>query len=155
MELLVLQQSYENVKEFTTRFTIDRFLGGDMKIQVDVGPDSVDKTIGMLWLEGGNATLNKTLKIDPNGVYQWYMPEDSLDAEVMTGDLVIQVKLNKNIDFLTLKILSKPGRDTLPLRTRCWTSAGSETVSVSNGGLLYILAEVKQGNSPVIGARVM
>jgi len=155
MELLVLQQSYENVKEFTTRFTIDRFLGGDMKIQVDVGPDSVDKTIGMLWLEGGNATLNKTLKIDPNGVYQWYMPEDSLDAEVMTGDLVIQVKLNIKIDFLALKILSKPGRDTLPLRTRCWTSAGSETVSVSNGGLLYILAEVKQGNSPVIGARVI
>ena len=67
----MLQQSYENVEEFTTRFTIDRFLGGDMKIQVDVGPDSVDKTIGMLWLEGRNATLNKTLKIDSNGVYQW------------------------------------------------------------------------------------
>ena len=32
---------------------------------------------------------------------------------------------------------------------------GSERVSVSDGGLLYILAEVKQGNSPVIGARVM
>merc|ERR1712142_284295 len=122
-----------------------------MKVQVDVGHKFVNKIIGEIVLESENGSITRDLKIDPNGVYQWYMEEGSQEAGKMAGDIHIQVNLDDKIDFLALKVLSKPGIDTLPLRTRCWTSAGSETVAVDDGGLLYILAEVKQGNSPVVG----
>merc|ERR1719495_1254879 len=106
--------------------------------------------IGTLEITNNDRVETKNLDMDANGVFQLYRNDS-----VWTGDVMINGDLSKQIDFLSLKVTSKPPGDTLPLRTRCWTSAGSETVSVSDGSLLYVLAEVKQGNSPVIGARVM
>ena len=154
MELLVSQESYRDVKQFTTSFTIDQFMGGDLKVQVDVGHDFANRVIGSILIKSEAVQVFEDLTIDSNGVYQYLVGEGSPDAELWTGDIMIQANLTRKIDFISLKISSKPRGDTLPLRTRCWTSSGSETVSVEDGGLLYILAEVKQGNSPVIGASV-
>jgi len=150
MEILVLQESYQDINIFSTNFTMDKFMGGDITIQVDVGFNSANSMIGTLEITNNDLVETLNLDMDGNGVFQLYRNDS-----VWTGDVMINADLSKQIDFLSLKVTSKPPGDTLPLRTRCWTSAGSETVSVSDGSMLYVLAEVKQGNSPVIGARVM
>ena len=124
MELLVFQQSYQNVKQFTASFTIDLFMGGDLTIQVDVGHAFADKDIGSIQMESARITVFDDLEIDSNGVYQFYEAEDSHDGGAWSGNTTVQVNLTSEIDFLSLKITSKPSSDTLPIRTRCWTSAG-------------------------------
>ena len=171
MELLVLQKSYHDVEQFNAYFTMDRFMGGDLKIEIDVGPASANTQIGDILMKSDTSGLLRSLNIDANGVFQYY---EAMASSRWTGHIMIKVTLTSQIDFISLKVTSKPPGDTLPLRTRCWTSAGrtrstilllvqdiitycagSETVSVADGSLMYVMAEVKQGNNPVIGARVM
>jgi hypothetical protein len=124
MELLVFQQSYQNVIQFTASFTIDMFMGGDLTIQVDVGHTFANKVIGIIQMESARITVFDDLEIDSNGVYQFYEAEGSHDVGAWSGNTTVQVNLTSKIDFLSLKITSKPSSNTLPLRTRCWTSAG-------------------------------
>ena len=170
MELLILQQAYKNQRDVTTSFLIDKFLGGDLKIQVDVGLDFISQNVGKMTMQSESKEQFNDIVIDENGVYEYYASGLNQNEDPWRGNVTLNINLQRKIDFLSLKVTSKPPSDTLPIRTRCWTSTGfaidktnwfsefvligSETVSVESGDLLYILAEVKQGANPVIGARI-
>ena len=171
MELLILQQAYKNQRDVTTSFLIDKFLGGDLKIQVDVGLDFISQNVGKMTMQSESKEQFNDIVIDENGVYEYYASGLNQNEDPWRGNVTLNINLQRKIDFLSLKVTSKPPSNTLPVRTRCWTSTGfaidntnwfsefvlligSETVSVESGDLLYILAEVKQGANPVIGASI-
>ena len=148
-EILVMQESFTNKDKVQTDFFLDKFLGGDLKIQVDVSPKYTDQKLGTILVTKDGATfISEDLVIDSNSVYQYHG-----EADTNEGSFEVTLELNKKIDFLSVRVASKPPSDTAPLRSRCWTSAGSQTLSMSDD-FLAVFAEVKQGNNPVIGASV-
>ena len=149
-EILVMQESFTNTDKVETNFFLDKFLGGDLKLQVDVSPKYAGQKLGQILISKDSVLIYvEDLTIDSNSVYQYHSEED-----INGGSFLVSLNMNKKIDFVSVRVTSKPPSDTAPLRSRCWTSAGSQTLSISDGDFLAVFAEVKQGNNPVVGASV-
>ena len=149
-EILVMQESFTNTDKVETNFFLDKFLGGDLKLQVDVSPKYAGQKLGQIFISKDSVLIYvEDLTIDSNSVYQYHSEE-----VINGGSFLVSLNMNKKIDFVSVRVTSKPPSDTAPLRSRCWTSAGSQTLSISDGDFLAVFAEVKQGNNPVIGASV-
>ena len=59
----------------------------------------------------------------------------------------------RQILFVDYKVTSKAQADTLPIHVRCYVDTGNEEIDLQ-GQPLAVLAQVTQGNSPVMNAVV-
>ena len=144
-EIVILQKTFESVKNVQETFSIDQYMGRDLKLQIDINA-TADVTIETN-LQGENKTSIFTNLI---GVFNQSIPK------VAPGHYFINLISNTEITFTTMKIKSKSPSGVLPLTVECWTSIGEEALDLTgeNPSTVAIMAKVTQGQSPILGAEV-
>ena len=97
--------------------------------------------------------FNFTCGADNYGVFRQQMTE--LAA---VGRWVYNVRPGDAYDSLSVTVTGKAretdGAGADPIRTRCWVSTGGQALNSGVSLKLAVMAEVMQGNKPVIGAEV-
>jgi len=143
-EITILQKTFTQKIAINEIVAIDMFSGRDVVIQIDF-----NSTVLM------NATLNFDNQIifdsnDQAGVITHTIPT------IVSGEYSINIKGDGAIEFLTILVKSKAPTNVLPITTKCWTSIGENDLVLSGPepGRLAVMAQVMQGQSPVIGADV-
>merc|ERR1712172_333284 len=73
----------------------------------------------------------------------------------LEGRWVYKVTAQEDLASVSIKVESK-SRDpsTDPVMTHCWISTGSEDIDTTTDIKLAVVAEVRQGSAPVVGAKV-
>ena len=72
------------------------------------------------------------------------------------GRWVYSITPKEDLSTVSVKVESKSrDQSTDPVMTRCWISTGSQEIDTTTNVKLAVVAEVKQGSKPVVGAKVM
>jgi hypothetical protein len=134
-------------------FDIDLSLGRDVVVQIDVrtfhqlngSTCQQNLSVSLVAPEDPHTRTNLTFRCDADnfGMFRY-----GLEGLAAVGRWVYLVRTGEDYAALSVLVTSK-GRtedSTEPIHTRCWMSGGT--------GSLAVLAEVKKGQRPVIGARV-
>jgi Mg-chelatase subunit ChlD len=138
-DIVIIKKTFANMNNITLPFFIDATIGNNVGVQIDFS-GNVNSTIVI-----GDST---EIFLQSNGVY-----EKRFDF-LGQGMYVISITSSKLIPFTSIKVTSQSRNDTLPIVTRCWTSAGTEKADISSGAKVAIMAQVFQGTNPVIRAKV-
>jgi hypothetical protein len=136
-------------------FDIDPSLGRDVVVQIDIrtfhhlnsNGSSCQQSlaISLVAPDDVHTRTNLTFRCDADN---FGMFRHGLEGLAAVGRWVYVVRTAEDYAALSVLVTSK-GRtedSTEPIHTRCWVSSG--------GGQLAVLAEVKKGQRPVIGAKV-
>jgi hypothetical protein len=137
--IVIAKETFKNQSNITLPFYIDDTIGNNVVIQIDFSGN----TISSIMIGNFTDTFSET-----NGVYEKVF--DTLES----GKYELIISSSSSIQFASIEITSKAKNDTLPIFTRCWTSAGMETIDVSRGQKVAIMAQVLQGTNSVIRAKV-
>ena len=76
-------------------------------------------------------------------------------ASLQKGNYSIQLSSTAAMAEVSIKVASRAPAGADPLTAECWTSAGRRDVDLQAGDLLVVLGEARQGQRPVVGARVV
>ena len=141
----ILQKSYKNnSNQITETFSVDQYSGKDVKIQLDFDIS-------------GSYSLNTNIDEQEKkmtGVDVVELPFITVSPGLYS--ITLTPSNGAKINFLTILIKSKSVDDKDPLKTKCWTSAGSQdlNLAISNPDKLVIYGQAIQGMNPVIGASI-
>ena len=139
VDIVIAKETFKNEAMISLPFFIDDTIGNNVVIQIDFKGNS-------------NSTITVDNSIDifleETGVYQKKF--DILD----TGAYLVSIQSSASIEFASITVTSKSQADTMPIFTRCWTSAGTQTADLSAGTKIAVIAQVLQGSNPVIRAKV-
>ena len=138
----VMQETISEKKEITRDFTIDGFSGREVVLEMDI-----------------SCTENVQISVSAGDISLTFKPEDEVFQQkypsLEPGNYTMQLNSTKAMDKVTLKVQSKAPEGSNPLTSRCWTSMGGRDVDLVAKDKVVVLAEVRQGQSPVVGARVL
>ena len=159
-EITIYQQDWSNsTEEIKGVFEIDATIGKDLKIQVEIVKSrSASGNCGLpLFIKSFNPSLDLIIdeefkcSKDNFGIFTHMLNET---AE--PGKWQYVIRTNETYDSLSLKITSKSRDGNVdPIHTKCWINTGSQSIGSEVDLKLAAMAEVKQGNMPVLGARVI
>jgi Mg-chelatase subunit ChlD len=138
-DIIIAKETFKNFNKVSLPFYIDNTIGNNVVVQIDFTGNTVSTIVI------GNYTDTFS---EANGVYEKVF--DVLES----GKYEVNISSSSLIRFSSVTISSKAKNDTLPIFTRCWTSAGSEKADLSAGNKIAVIAQILQGTNPVIRAKV-
>jgi hypothetical protein len=158
-----IQTAINGSETLKDAYHIDASLGREIVFQVDLQltdkgntvPCSQPAAISLIAPDDEHTRTNLNFTCDANnyGVYRYNLPDL---AEV--GRWVYTVRPGDSYDSLSVTVTGKAreadGAGADPIRTRCWVSTGEQQLNTGVSLKLAVVAEVMQGNKPVIGAAV-
>ena len=147
-EILLQQTNQDISSDLMTTFSIDKFCGRQVSVELDY-----QNIAGSFTIE---STLNESISETIQGPFGSF---DFMINSVDPGDYsitVTPVSQGDSIDFLTMLVKCKAEEDTEPILSNCWTSAGQEdfTIEGSDPNRLIIYGQVTQGANPVLDAQI-
>ena len=150
----------DNIKDY---FDVDASIGRELTFQIDVSreksTDECSEDIEMVFQIPGEQELKKEkFKCSKSnfGVYTKDLSSYTAPGPAPEGRWVYRItKSSAEKVAVSVKVRSK-SRDpsTDPVLTRCWIATGSQAINSEADLKLSVVAEVRQGNQPVIGAKV-
>eukprot|EP00095_Tigriopus_kingsejongensis_P007258 maker-scaffold286_size222086-snap-gene-1.22 protein:Tk07258 transcript:maker-scaffold286_size222086-snap-gene-1.22-mRNA-1 annotation:"hypothetical protein DAPPUDRAFT_255495" len=159
MEFVIHQEAFDQFdnpngdEELRMEFAIDRTIGRDVKFTFDYTTEDVDSfkevKIYKTDCEGPECIKSIDFAGATSVIYIQHL-EPSLEVGLYELEIITKKKLR----HCSVQITSKSkDATTMPFRTRCWATVGSEEIDVSKQPV-GIVAEVMQGNRPVMNALV-
>ena len=150
----------DNIKDY---FDVDASIGRELTFQIDVSreksTDECSEDIEMVFQIPGEQELKKEkFKCSKSnfGVYTKDLSSYTAPGPAPEGRWVYRItRSSAEKVAVSVKVRSK-SRDpsTDPVLTRCWIATGSQAINSEADLKLSVVAEVRQGNQPVIGAKV-
>jgi uncharacterized protein YegL len=137
-DIIIAEETFNNISEIKIPFIIDDTIGKDVIVQIDFS-------------EAVNCTIiidNSTEIFSNSGVYQKQFDKLS------TGKYSASIISSSLLGPTSVSVTSRSQENSLPIFTRCWTSAGTEQVDLSQNKKIAVLAQVLQGTNPVVRAKV-
>lgn len=150
VEIVIQAQSFKDVKTtINGNFIVDQTLGRDVKLQLDFIVSSMT-SVDRVQIFDSDDTLLSDNGFDKNSDTTLIVSFDHLDM----GSYEYKIVPKNSIPYIAMSISAKAAAgDQLPFRTRCWVSTGTEEVNASEKKLA-VLAQVTQGERPVLNAKV-
>jgi len=143
---------------FTDAFDIDMTIGRDVIFQVDItlprGASDCVNTTTITWLSPDEDHQVTTFQCDKNNFGVFRQNISSLVSPLPQGRWIYRIVPSEPMR-VSVSITGKsvdPSTD--PILTECWINPGSQEVGSQVDLKLAVMADVRQGNRPVIGARV-
>ena len=144
-------------------FDIDSSVGRDLTIQVDVSrekaTDQCTQAITIQFAIPGLTEMKEEKFMcskDNLGVYKKDLSSYTSPDPTPEGRWLYQIVKNSGEKVaISVKVTSKsrdPNSD--PILTKCWIATGSQQINSETDLKLSVVADVRQGNDPVIGAKV-
>jgi len=144
-------------------FDVDASIGRELVFQVDVSLEKSaeecqkDITIQFV-IPGESSAREETFKCSKNnfGVFKMDLTTYSSPNPATEGRWVYRINKDANEKVsISVKITAKAkDANTDPIMTKCWIATGSQQINSEADLKLSVVAEVRQGNKPVIGAKV-
>jgi len=142
-------------------FDIDASIGRDLTFQLDVSREkstdecAQDITI-TFQIPGAGAPVTETFKCSKNnfGVFKKDMSDYQDPVPQGRWLYVIEKNAGEKVS-ISVKVTAKSkDQSTDPILTKCWIATGSQAINSEMDLKLSVVADVRQGNKPVIGAKV-
>ena len=159
-EMTIYQHDWPaNSKELKGVFEIDNTIGKDLKFQLEIvkNRSASGNCREPFFIKVYNPDLqviidqNFTCTTDNFGIYLYQFKDTAV-----AGKWQYWINTNETYDSVSVKITSKSRDDNVdPIQTRCWINTGSQSLDSEVDLKLSAMAEVKQGNMPVLGAKVI
>merc|ERR1719347_874576 len=149
-----------NIKDV---FDVDSSIGRELVFQVDVSreksTDECQKDITIQFvIPGESSAREETFKCSKNnfGVFKMDLTTYSSPNPATEGRWVYRINKDANEEVsISVKITAKAkDANTDPIMTKCWIATGTQQINSEADLKLSVVAEVRQGNKPVIGAKV-
>jgi calcium-activated chloride channel regulator 3/4 len=137
-DIVIAKETFNNMTDFNIPFIIDDTIGKNVTVQIDFS-EIVNCTIT---IDSSNETFVSS------GVYERHF------NQLNTGKYSVSVISSSVMGPTSITVTSRSSENSLPIFTRCWTSAGTEQADLSKGTKIAVLAQVLQGNNPVVRAKV-
>jgi len=146
-----------NDTEFKDVFEVDTSLGRDLSFRLEFvksksAVTECGKDLKIDFQDADGNRINDTFKCskDNFGIYTKKFNGDS-----PSGRWLYVIASEEAFESMSIKITSKSSGGTVdPITTKCWINTGSQVIGEEIQLKLSAMAEVKQGNMPVIGAKV-
>jgi len=144
-------------------FDVDSSIGRELVFQVDVSQekstDECQKNITIQFvIPGESSAREETFKCSKNnfGVFKMDLTTYSNPNPATEGRWLYRINKDDNEKVsISVKITAKAkDADTDPIMTKCWIETGTQQINSEADLKLSVVAEVRQGNKPVIGAKV-
>ena len=149
----------DNVKDY---FDVDASIGRELTFQIDVSreksTEECSEDIEIVFQIPGPVLQTEKFKCSKSnfGVYKKDLSSYTAPSPAPEGRWVYRItRSSAEKVAVSVKVRSK-SRDpsTDPVLTRCWIATGSQAINSEADLKLSVVAEVRQGNQPVIGAKV-
>ena len=150
---------FHGESEFKDIFTVDTSIGKDLTFKLEITKNRKELqdcesnfTISLIDPDiTGRTDITFKCTRDNFGIFSY-----KFEGNSKSGRWQFWIKANETIDSMSVKVTSKSkDGESSPIRTRCWINTGSQTLDSGVNLKLAAMAEVKQGNMPVIGAKVI
>ena len=159
-EVTIYQKDWPkgNENSFRDTFEVDSTLGRELSFRLEFVKDKsavveCDKHLNISFTDANAGRTNEQFKCskDNFGIYT-----KLFDLNAPSGKWLYQIDVSEeSFVSLSVKITSKAKNNTQdPITTKCWINTGSQIIGEEVQLKLSAMAEVKQGNMPVIGATV-
>ena len=144
-------------------FDVDMSIGRDLTFQLDVAREkSAEECVNDITIKfqipGESSLKEETFKCSKNnfGVYQKDLTLYSNPNPVPQGRWLYMIEKDAGERVsISVKITSKSAdQSSDPILTKCWIATGSQEINSEQDLKLSVVADVRQGNKPVIGAKV-
>ena len=148
----------EDIKDF---FDVDASIGRELTFQIDVSreksTDECSEDIEIQFQIPGPVLKTEKFKCSKAnfGVYTKDLSSYTAPGPAPEGRWVYRITKSAEKVAVSVKVRSKSREaGTDPVLTRCWIATGSQAINSEADLKLSVVAEVRQGNQPVIGAKV-
>jgi calcium-activated chloride channel regulator 1/calcium-activated chloride channel regulator 4 len=154
-DVTIYQNTWDYKETLTDAFDIDASIGRDLTFRLEVKNGNAncqqDMTISLIEPDPNNR-IDESFKCSKSNFGTFI---HKLQNNATVGKWSFSVKTSEKYDSLTVRITSKSrSSSTDPIQTKCWIKSGEQELGKEVYLKLSAVAEVKQGNKPVIGARV-
>jgi len=147
-------------EDFTDAFDIDMSIGRDVIFQVDITlPRGVEKCVNettITWVspDEDHLRINATFQCDKENFGVFRQNISSIISPLPAGRWIYQIVPSEPMR-VSVSITGKSvDSSTDPILTKCWINPGTQDVGSQVDLKLAVMADVRQGNRPVIGAQV-
>ena len=138
----VLQETISGQRTIEQVFLIDQFSGREVVLELDI-----------------ISTQNVQIEVPEANITHTFTPAQEVFQRkfenLSQGKYTIKLTSSQAMAKVSLKVQSRAPAGSLPLTTTCWTSMGARDVSLQEEDKVVVMADVRQGQSPVVGARVV
>ena len=136
-------------------------IGRDLTFQLDVAREkSADECVKDITIkfqipgDNGPVLQEETFKCGKTNFGVFQQDLTVYQNPVPKGRWVYQIEKDERVS-ISVKVTSKSAdQSSDPILTKCWIATGSQEINSEQDLKLSVVADVRQGNKPVIGAKV-
>ena len=140
-------------------FDIDASIGRDVTFQIDVSreksTDDCAQDIKIKFQIPGVGVEEEVFKCSKNNFGIFKKDMSIYQNPVPEGRWLYLIEKGTEKVSISVKVTAKAkDQSTDPILTKCWIATGSQQINSEMDLKLSVVADVRQGNKPVIGAKV-